>query len=279
MKRILFLLLITFCIVNSKAQKSELGFFLGTSYYLGDLNPSSHFGMAQSAGGILYRYNLNPRWAFKFSALFGTVTASDKETNANYPRQLSFRSPISEISAQMEINFFNLYNSSGKNAFSPYLFGGFSVFSFNPQANYQGHWYDLQPLSTEGQGLKDMPDRYSLTNVSFPFGLGIKVNFLKRFSFGAEWGLRKTFTDYIDDVSTKYYDPDLLTINRSAVAAELSDRSEIKHIKDSQRGNSTTKDWYSFAGIWLTFKLSDSDESCPAYSKSKVRSSRKSKKQ
>jgi hypothetical protein len=278
MKRILFLLLIIFSILNTKAQKSELGFFLGTSYYLGDLNPSSHFGMAQSAGGVLYRYNFNTRWAFKFSALFGNVMGSDKETNGNNPRNLSFKSPISELSAQLELNFFNLYNSSGKNAFSPYIFGGFSVFSFNPMANTNDHWYDLQPLGTEGQGLEKRPARYSLTNVSFPFGLGIKVNFLKRFSIGAEWGLRKTFTDYIDDVSTTYYDPDLLALERSQTTADLADRSLVKHQIGSARGNSTTTDWYSFAGIWLTFKLSDSNNSCPAYSKSKVRSSRKSKK-
>lgn len=278
MKRVLFLLLIILSISDTKAQKSELGIFLGTSYYLGDLNPSSHFALPQSAGGVLYRYNLNPRWAYKVTALFGNIAGSDKETNGNNPRNLSFRSPISEISAQLELNFFKLYNILDKNPFSPYLFLGFSAFSYNPQANYNDHWYDLQPLGTEGQGLAGEPKRYSLTNVSFPFGFGFKVNFLTRFSFGAEWGLRKTFTDYLDDVSTTYYNPITLATERSPETAILADRSSAVHQTGSARGNSTTKDWYSFAGIWLTFKLSNDGDSCPAYSKSKVRSSRKSKK-
>lgn len=278
MKRFLFLFSFSLSLLLSQAQTSDLGVFVGKSYYLGDLNPSSHFALSQSAGGVLYRYNFNPRWAFKFSALFGSVMGSDKETNGNNPRNLSFRSSISELSGQVELNFFRLYNSKDKNPFSPYLFAGFSVFSFNPQANSNNHWYDLQPLGTEGQSLDGRNDRYSLTNFSFPFGLGFKINFLKNFSFGAEWGLRKTFTDYLDDVSTTYYDTDLLSIQRSTIASELADRSEIKHPSGSGRGNSTTRDWYSFTGIWLTFKLANNDDNCAAYSKSKIRSKRKSKK-
>lgn len=278
MKRFLFLLIISFCVINTHAQTSELGVFVGNSYYLGDLNPSTHFGLSQSAGGVLYRYNFNTRWAFKFNAYFGSVMGSDRETNENNPRNLSFKSSISELSAQIELNFFKLYNSSGKNPFSPYIFGGFSVFSFNPQASYNNHWYDLQPLGTEGQGLSGRPDRYSLTNFSFPFGLGVKVNFLRNFSFGAEWGLRKTFTDYLDDVSTTYYDPNILSLERSEATSQLADPSAVKHQIGSGRGNSTTKDWYSFAGIWITFKLFNNSESCPAYLKSKFRSKHRSKK-
>jgi hypothetical protein len=285
MKRNLFLIIFFLCIIGAKAQNSEIGVFVGNSYYLGDLNPSTQFGGAQSAGGILYRYNFNPRWAFKFSALFGSVTGSDKGTNANNPRNLSFRSPISELSAQVELNFFQLYTANDKNHFSPYIFAGFSVFSFNPQArnidpmaDSKDHWYDLQPLGTEGQGLDGQPGRYSLTSFSIPFGLGIKVNFLHNFSFGAEWGIRKTFTDYLDDVSTTYYDPEILMLQRSDATAQLADPSEIKHITGSARGNSTTKDWYSFAGIWLTFKLFDNNANCPAYEKSKFHGKRKSKK-
>ncbi len=72
------------------------------------------------------------------------------------------------------------------------------MFSFNPQARNvdplaenKDHWYDLQPLGTEGQGLTGQPVLYSLTSFSIPFGLGLKVNFLRNFSFGAEWGMRK----------------------------------------------------------------------------------------
>lgn len=263
------------------AQRSELGIFIGTAYYIGDLNPNKHFTKTNSSGGIVYRYNFNPRWAFKVSALFGQLEGSDKETNYNNDRNLSFRSPISEISTQIEFNFFNLYTQKGKNNFSPYMFVGLSAFSFNPQAQLSDNqWYDLQPLGTEGQGLDKYPnkDYYSLTNVSMPFGIGLKVNFLKNFSFGVEWGMRKTWTDYIDDVGGTYADNDLLFSKRSYRVADLADRSTIKHIEGSARGNSRTKDWYNFTGFWLTFKLFEGAQSCGAYQKSTYRSSKVGKK-
>lgn len=281
MKKIISILVIVFLTsISAFAQRSELGIFVGTAYYIGDLNPAKHFTNTNSAGGIVYRYNFNPRWALKVSALFGQLEASDKATNYNNVRNLSFRSPISEISAQAEFNFFNLYTQKGKNFFSPYMFVGVSAFSFNPQAQLDNHWYDLQPLGTEGQGLAKYPtkDYYSLTSVSMPFGLGIKVNFLKNFSVGLEWGMRKTWTDYIDDIGGTYADNYLLFIKRSPKVAEIADRSVVKHIEGSARGNSKTKDWYNYTGLWLTFKIFEGAQSCGAYQKSTYKSKRIGKK-
>lgn len=265
----------------AKSQRSELGVFVGTAYYIGDLNPNKHFTKTNSAGGLLYRYNFNTRWAFKMSALFGQLEGSDRETNYNNDRNLSFRSPISEISGQLEFNFFNLYPQQGKNNFSPYMFIGFSAFSFNPQAQMNDHWYDLQPLGTEGQGLDDYPnkDYYSLTNVSMPFGLGLKYNFLRNFSIGIEWGMRKTWSDYIDDVGGTYADQIQLSTKRGPIVASLADRGDMpKKEEGIARGNSRTKDWYNFTGIWLSFKLFEGSESCNAYQKPKYRSGKMGKK-
>jgi len=270
MKKIFLFLIFSFSIYIAKSQKSELGAFIGTSYYIGELT-NSYFANPKSAAGVIYRYNLNPRWALKASAFFGSFEASDKETNSNNPRNLSFRSPISEISAQMEFNFLKLYIDEDKNRFTPYIFGGISVFSFNPQTQYDNHWYDLQPIGTEGQGLEGFDDTYSLTSVSIPFGLGIKFNFFRRFSTGLEWGWRKTFTDYIDDVSTKYVNPLILTDNRPEIIAYLADRSTEPHQPGTARGVANNKDWYGFAGFWLSFKITDDDAGCPSYMKSKIR--------
>lgn len=281
MKRFLILAILVVSFgIQSKSQRSELGVFIGTAYYIGDLNPNKHFTKTNSAGGLLYRYNFNTRWAFKMSALFGTLEGSDKETNFNNVRNLSFRSPLSEISGQIEFNFFNLYPQQGKNNFSPYMFLGISAFSFNPQAQMNGHWYDLQPLGTEGQGLERYPkkDYYSLTSVSMPFGLGLKFNFLKNFSIGFEWGMRKTWTDYIDDVGGTYADPVLLASKRGPIVANLADRSITSNLEGSGRGNSRTKDWYNFTGVWLSFKLFDETGSCNAYKKPTYRSSKVGKK-
>jgi len=277
MKKI-FLLFIINClsITFLASQKSELGAFVGTSYYIGELT-NSYFANPKSAAGIIYRYNLNPRWAIKCSALFGSFEASDKETNSNNARNLSFRSPITELSTQIEFNFLNLYIDAEKNRFTPYIFGGLSLFSFNPQTKYDNHWYDLQPIGTEGQGLEDFDDKYSLTSISIPFGLGVKFNFFRRFSTGLEWGWRKTFTDYLDDVSTKYVNPDILTYNRPEIIAFLADRSTEPHQPGTARGVANNKDWYGFAGFWLTFKITDDDNGCASYTKSKIRTKNKQK--
>jgi hypothetical protein len=246
----------------SNAQRSEIGGMVGTSFYMGDLNPRTLFPNFQTCGGIIYRYNFNPRWALKSNILFAQVEASDKLTNNNYSRNLSFRSPITEISAQVELNFLELYNIPARNHFTPYIYTGITVFSFNPQAEYNGIYYDLQSLGTEGQGLEGQPEPYGLVNVAIPFGMGIKFNAGKYVSLGLEWGMRYTFTDYLDDVSGVYYDNEFLKFQKGNVVAQLADRSLVKNEAGTQRGNSHTLDWYSFAVFTATFKIGNEDTSC-----------------
>ena len=203
-----------------RAQNSEVGACVGTMFYLGELNPSKLFANSQLAAGLVYRYNLSPRWALKADFLFGKVSASDAFTNGGYERNLSFYSPITEFSIVAELNFLKLYNTVGKNHFSPYIFAGATIFSFNPMAQYKdGTIYELQCLGTEGQGLEGMPEKYSLTHFAIPFGIGLRVNIGKYVCLGAEWGLRYTFTDYIDDVGGRYYDNDLLREQRGDIIA------------------------------------------------------------
>ena len=274
MKRSFIILIFLFAsIYTARSQSYEIGVCGGVSFYMGDLNPKSVFNGSRPAGGILFRYNINPRLAFKATALFGSLEASDAKTG-DLARNLSFRSPISEISAQIELNFLKLYNEKGLNPFSPYIFVGISVFSFNPQAKYNDTWYDLQPLGTEGQELYQTDidifttydaKRYSLTGISIPFGIGLRYNFLKYYSVGLEWGFRKTFTDYIDDVSGNYVSRDLFLSARSQLVADLADRTTIMnndtpdyHKAGSARGNNkNTKDWYSFAVVNFTFRLNN----------------------
>ena len=264
------------------AQTSEIGLCGGVSFYMGDLNPKGVFKGSRPAGGILYRYNINPRLAFKANVLFGSLEASDAKTGADPARNLSFRSPLSEISAQIELNFMKLYNERGLNPFSPYLFAGVALFSFNPQAEMNGKWYDLQTFGTEGQELNKQDPltgimydkkRYPLTSFSIPFGIGMRVNFLKYYCIGLEWGFRKTFTDYIDDVSGTYVDREFFRNCRTQLIADLADRTTVTipgsdpvkydyHKAGTARGNNhKTKDWYSFATLSFTFKL-DYARSC-----------------
>jgi hypothetical protein len=125
-------------------------------------------------------------------------------------------SPIFQNSASLgEFNVFNLYNIK----WTPYFFGGLAVFRFNPYAfDENGEKVFLKPLSTEGQGLDGYNTKpYGLTQFALPAGFGLKYAFDDRVRLGFEVGLRKTFTDYLDDVSTNYADPnDLLAAKGSA---------------------------------------------------------------
>ena len=263
MKKILLIISVLLLWGPIYAQKSELGATVGASFYIGDLNPRKIFGMSHVAGGILYRYNFTPRWAIKANILFAKVEGSDAVTNKNYERNLSFISPITEISVQAELNFFKLYAEKGKNFFSPYIFVGIGLFSFNPQAKAKdGNLYALQHLGTEGQGLEGQDKMYSLCSFAIPFGIGLKFAFAKRICIGAEWGMRWTITDYLDDVGGKYYDHEALNDARGPIVAELADKSKHIHKAGSARGNSTTKDWYSYAGLTLTVKFGEMDRAC-----------------
>lgn len=273
------LILISFCFVlaiasprQCLAQNSEVGACVGTTFYLGELNPSKLFAQSKLAGGLIYRYNISPRWAVRANFVFGKVAGSDKLTNDDYERNLSFWSPITEFSVVGELNFLKLYNSTGKNHFAPYVFAGATVFSFNPMTEYNGTVYELQSFGTEGQGLDNMPKKYSLTHFAIPFGIGLRVNIGKYFCVGAEWGFRYTFTDYLDDVGGVYYDNQLLRDQRGDLVANLADRTpELKdesgnslpyHDQGKQRGNSTTHDIYSFACATFTVKFGNANTTC-----------------
>lgn len=134
-----------------------------------------------------------------------------------YSRNLSFRSPIYELSLTAEfhpIDFFGSADPEGyPNAFSPYLIGGVGVFHFNPQANLNGKWIDLRPLHTEGEGFAEYPAsrEYKLTKLNVPVGGGIYYELSSSLNLRIEYISRMTFTDYLDDVHNKYIDPALFS--------------------------------------------------------------------
>lgn len=276
MKKIFLIVsLIIFSLGAGFAQKSEIGAFVGTSFYIGDLSHSTIFSECGIAGGVVYRYNFTPRWALKANIMFAKVHASDAISNGSYERNLSFKSPITELSVQAEVNFLKLYNQKGYNRFSPYVFAGIAVFSFNPQAELNGKTYDLQPFGTEGQGLVLGKKEYALCSFAIPFGIGLKVNIGRYVSLGAEWGVRFTCTDYLDDVSGTYYDNEALRLQRGDIMADLADRSpeigQELHKNGTQRGNFNTTDFYSFCGGTITFKIGNEDHICDLKHKVSVR--------
>ena len=140
-------------------------------------------------------------------------------------RNLAFETNISEFSLVGEYYLLNLY----ENRISPYAFAGLAVYHFNPYA-YNGSTEKifLKPLSTEGQGLPGYPEKetYSLTQTAIPFGGGVKFAVTENFHLGLEVGFRKLFTDYLDDVSTTYADPNDLLAARGQLAVDMSYRGD-----------------------------------------------------
>ena len=254
---------------NAKAQvvsSTEIGIMGGGSYYLGDIN-SNHFDYMMPSGGIVIRKNIDRRIVVKGELLLGYIRADDaRNTNdtVKLNRNLHFRSPIYELSGQVEFNFLPYETGNSLYPFTPFIFAGVSLFRFNPKAEAtNGEWVALQPLGTEGQGTTSFQDRkkYAITQFSIPMGGGFKIAVNKTFNIILEYGIRKTFTDYLDDVSTSYIGGNL--IDMSPLGIEMSDKSlNGPQAKGFQRGDSKDNDWYTFTGITLSFKILSEKERC-----------------
>jgi len=252
---------------NANAQyepNQEFGILGGTGYYIGDLN-NTHFNNIRAAGGITFRKNFDRRFSFKSSVLYTNVYADDANSSddINKNRNLHFKSDVIELSGQVEFNFLPYETGNALYPFTPFVFTGVSLFNFNPRAEASdGQWYALQELGTEGQGTTAFPNRkkYALTQLSIPFGGGFKIGVSDDVNIIIEYGLRKTFTDYIDDVSTTYAG---LPSEFDNVTIELSDRSlDGPQQAGIARGDETNKDWYSFAGVTLSFRLKGNTKGC-----------------
>ena len=158
-KTITTLLLVVLCLPmlaqkNKFERSKDVGLLWGTSYYVGEVNPYTHFGTKlKSGGGISFRNNFNRRWTLKSSVLYHVVEAWDADSDDPWirNRNLSFRNQIIEGSLQGELNFFNYQLGNRRFPVSPYLFGGLAYYRMRPMAQYRGTWYELQPLGTEGQ--------------------------------------------------------------------------------------------------------------------------------
>lgn len=243
--------------VYSQAYKTctEIGFFGGGSYYIGDMNPGSHFRYSRPGAGLVYRYNLSKRHNIRATAFYGSVYGDDARDNdpTLQNRNLNFQSDIIEIAVGYEIDLFKYNINNMKHPITPYFFYQLAYMRMNPTTDYNGNNLELQPLGTEGQGTAlNRKNNYSLNQITVPLGVGVKINLKDRLAISLEYGIRKTFTDYIDDVSGNYVDPDQLRAQNGPLAAELSDR-RIDSSEGYNRGNANNKDWYSFYGFMITF--------------------------
>lgn len=234
-------------------------FGTGTATYFGDLkNPGINIDSKLNINAGL-QYFMTPRIAVRSELNWFQISGSDQYANDDRrERNLSFKSSNIELNACGIINLFpnrgvRYYRRVG---FNIYGFAGVGVVYINPKTMYQGKWEALQPLQTEGIN-------YSKFQFVIPYGLGVKIKQGPFLNICIEGGLRKTFTDYLDDVSsTRYPDPATL---KSDLSRALSDRrgeyfSSIGEPWTSKpnvgkRGNPANKDSYFLLNIKFEYYL------------------------
>lgn len=195
---------------------------------------------------------------------YGNIKGYDSllaKGSSRYRRNLSYQSEIREISLMAEFHPLMLKDFESSPYFSPYIIGGVGWFAFNPQGNLNGNWIDLQPLSTEGQGFKEYPNRkpYKLKQANILLGAGLKFEASELFSFRLEWIHRYLFTDYLDDASTQYINPIVFATNLSPANAQnallLFNRTGKPEREGAQRGDPKNTDSYFTVNFKLGFTL------------------------
>ena len=214
-----------------KKYRKELVIQAGVSEFLGDLGGLNRIGtdfspvdieftLTRPALSLAYRYKFAKNFNIHSSFNYLLVSGDDKLTTEQFRnnRNLNFKSNIFELAVRAEVSLFAsqvghrygikktlMRRHKGKsNEFI--LFVGVGGFWYNPKGrNPSGKWEKLYPLHTEGQGLPDGPKQYKRISVSIPMGIAWRMTLNKLWCIGLEYSFRKTFTDYIDDVSTTYY--------------------------------------------------------------------------
>ncbi|MCH2232879.1 MAG: DUF6089 family protein [Crocinitomicaceae bacterium] len=245
---------------NAQGYKTslELGVYGGGSYYLGDINPNKHFVYSKPAFGAIVRYNLTKRFSLRFNGKYGSVYGNDSDSDDRFQqtRNLSFQSKIIEASFGCEIDMFKYNINDMRFPITPYFFYEVAYMRMNPMGTIDGEEYALNSLGTEGQGTPLNSDNpYSLNQLTIPLGIGVKFNLKKRVAMSFEYGIRKTFTDYLDDVSGNYVNSTALAALSGPLAAQFADPSTTSFDRaGTNRGNPGTKDWYVFYGAMITFK-------------------------
>lgn len=289
MRKALLLSLLFLILVSSAfAQRKRRGFTrkkppyryehigqLGAANFLGELGGADQVGtnglkdleyvLTRPAVGYGIRFKFQQYFSVKGNLIFGIVRGDDALTKEFFRnrRNINFRSPVLELSGQVEFNFIreqkgHIYRIKGVRGMKHkdrqiYLFGGAGVTCFNPKGKHpNGKWYALHPLRTEGV-------TYSRITPVISVGGGMRFAINRYWGIGFEMGMRKTFTDYMDDTSTKYPDPAIF--NGDPIAIHFSNPSDQSRPDicypciGEQRGDETDKDAYMFGMFTVGYKV------------------------
>ena len=273
---------------------TEAGITVGPSNFLGDLGGNMGKGttflkdnnipLTKLMFGAFFSYHPSEAIGFRLSGNYGTLEGDDAIIKpkggleeARKIRNSDFHTKLLEASILAEIYptvFFEYEPSEIFGKLRPYVAIGVGVFHFNPKGTdpVTGQKVLLQPLHTEGQGFAEYPDRknYKLTQLNIPMGVGVKYFISDNVNLSFEIIHRKTFTDYIDDVSTSYIDPSLfynyMSTDQAQIAERMANKTNWNGLGSTtfgpgdKRGTPTNKDAYYSMQFKLGFRLANAGD-------------------
>lgn len=253
---------------SKRKQYNSVGVSVNAMNYFGDIVPkpglpSFRAGATRPSLAIYYMRRFAPRISGRVSLSYGRISGDDAkaadpngvDSRYRYNRNMNFRNDILELSGVAVFDLIENRNNYLKRPdFVPYLLAGIGVFHHNPKGLYtDGSYVNLQPLQTEGVD-------YSLTQFCIPFGGGVRYKVNKSFDIGLELVTRKTFTDYLDDVSGNFIDRGQLAPGPAQYFGHDITRSQTGDfasftVPGQMRGKNNEKDWYTTLGITVNYIL------------------------
>ncbi|MEE3999864.1 DUF6089 family protein [Tenacibaculum sp. FZY0031] len=210
----LILLILLACVVTPlQSQTHEIGFFAGGSNYVGDIGRTNYIYPNEFAGGLVYKYNLNPRIALRGTYTYIPVSGNDKDADNVFrqSRNISFSNTIHEFAAGVEFNFFEYNINDYSTTFTPYILAEVAAFNYK------------SPEPTSSINTILLKNKFSYT---LPVGIGIKGRLADNFAIAFETGVRFTFVDDIDFTT-----------------------DEINSLNFGGNGD----DWYMFSGVSIVY--------------------------
>ncbi len=239
--------------------------------------------------GITGTYRIGPQSSVRSSFIWGRLKGDDfsadplgEDSRYRYMRNLHFRNDIKELSVDYIFDLVPHFRTFiTRPRVVPYLFVGVAVFHHNPKAKLPaadfvhaedltnpfyiqendpryagvspGEWIALKPLGTEGQYIDGSGVKpYSNWQIAIPFGAGVRYQLSRYFDLSFEISYRQTFTDYLDDVSGYYVNPeDFGTGPQANLSRLLADRS--KEAVAVVSGNARRPETYLANGLHGTY--------------------------
>jgi hypothetical protein len=207
-------------------------------------------------GSIGVQYDLSERLAARSYLTLASLKADDKKGSASMQqRNLNFQTKLFDWELTAQYDIFSLNDKW----WTPYVFAGIGLYHYKPYTKDTSGKVFLQPLSTEGQGFVQGMDNYKLTGVSIPIGIGARYALNEDMRLGIEFGYRKIFTDYLDDVSTNYVSQATLRNARGQTAVDFAWRGDEYNGAPyppggTTRGNPDQKDGYYYFAVTYTVR-------------------------